>query len=162
VPASVPVHFPHSAWQRRRALPTFLERWLRKGQQLFLLSGSKDPHAEHVALPLAPVGGLCHRILPPVPDAAKATVIPAKAGIQASLILDPGFRRDDGLSDDSLPRLQEIYRQSLWTLTTRTAPGFPERTEIQVISAQRCFIADFRRSGPCSNATIACFSHGQR
>jgi hypothetical protein len=52
----------------------------------------KDPHAEHVALPLAPVVGLCHRIRPPVPDAARAPVIPAKAGIQASLILDPGFR----------------------------------------------------------------------
>jgi hypothetical protein len=91
--------------------------------------GSKDPHAKHVALPLAPVGGLCHRIRPPVPDAAKATVIPAKAGIQASLILDPGLRRGDGVSDNSLPRLQEIHRHSLWTLTTCTARGFPERTE---------------------------------
>jgi hypothetical protein len=90
---------------------------------------SNDPHAEHVALLLAPVGGLCHRIRPPVPYAAKATVIPAKAGIQASLILDPGFRRADGVSDNSLPRLHEVYRQSLWTLTTCTARGFPERTE---------------------------------
>jgi hypothetical protein len=101
----------------------------------FMVSGKtcmlfcKDPHAKHVALRLAPVGGLCHRIRPPVPDAAKATVIPAKAGIQPSLILDPGFRRGDGVSDDSLPRLQEVYRQSLWTLTTCTARGFRERTE---------------------------------
>jgi hypothetical protein len=90
---------------------------------------SKDTHAEHVDLPLAPVGGLCHRIRQPVPDMAKATVIPAKAGIQASLILNPGFRRSDGVSDNSLPRLQEVYRRSLWTLTTCTARGFPERTE---------------------------------
>ena len=68
-------------------------------------SVSKDPHAEHVALPLAPVGALCHEIRPSAPDAVRAAVIPAKAGIQGSLILDPGFRRGDDVSEDSLPRL---------------------------------------------------------
>jgi hypothetical protein len=125
---------------------------------------SKDPHADHVALPLAPVGGLCHRIRPPAPDAVKATVIPAKAGIQASSILDPGLRRGDGVSDDSLPRLQEIYRQSLWTLTTSTARGFPERTKATVGPASCRSLSDCldgnHESSPafCGNSRVPAFA----
>lgn len=74
---------------------------------------------------------------PPTPDAVNAAVIPAKDGIQAFLILDPGLRRGDGASDDSLTRLQEIYRHSLWTLTTCRARGFPRRTKFGPIISRK-------------------------